>query len=145
MRYIVALFLSITAFTLSGCGSSSKGVPVSGIVKFSDGTPLTVGRVVFEATGKRQGRGYTVPIQSDGTFKFKDDDILPEPGEYVVYITGAITPAEIKIDPVTQQHSAIAPEKKLVRDQFTSPATSGLTASITTGENKLTFAVEKFK
>ena len=70
-----------------GC---SDNVQIRGTVTFTDGTPLTLGSVIFEnenATFSARGN-----IQPDGSFRMgsiSERDGLPR-GEYVVYISGAM-------------------------------------------------------
>ena len=80
-------------FVLGGIGCSDK-VRVTGKVTFPDGTPLTVGKVVFE-TGNFAATG---DIQPDGSYtlgSLKANDGIP-PGTYSVSVAGASVPGETR-------------------------------------------------
>jgi hypothetical protein len=77
----------LLSLALAGCGKNSA---LQGRVTFEDGTPLTVGTVVFSsADGLARGQ-----IQPDGTYRVgtlkAHDGILP--GTYRVFIIGAEGP-----------------------------------------------------
>ena len=84
------VFASILVYS-AGCGGNSA---VSGKVTFSDGTPLTVGKVVFE-TETFYAFG---PIQSDGTYTMgssKSGDGVPK-GTYQVSIQDVVKPTIVQ-------------------------------------------------
>lgn len=98
---------------VAGCGRSDLH-RVSGQVKFGDGSPLTVGRVVvsYEDGTSSWGR-----VQKDGSFRVgtkKDSDGM-RGGTYRVAVKDAILPGE-------------KPGEFLgvVHPRFADPATSGL-------------------
>ena len=125
-------FLLLLVFAV-GCGGNA---PVTGTVKFPDGTPLDRGIVVFE-TDKMAARG---DIRKDGTYTLTtgEDKGIP-PGTYKVSIAGANQP--IVIPPSGQGGGApiITPVTNLVDTKFESPNTSGLTCEV---KGKTTFDIE---
>jgi len=79
------LTLIFVLFLATGCGS--KNVQLGGTVTFDDGTPLTVGGVVF-STESFMASGN---INSQGKYvmgSYSEKDGLPK-GTYKVYIAGA--------------------------------------------------------
>ncbi|MDR2116026.1 MAG: hypothetical protein LBP87_06565, partial [Planctomycetaceae bacterium] len=84
---------------LVGC---SKNCAVTGKVTLPDGTPLTVGKVVFETDTMVS----TGSIQKDGTYKLgtlKQNDGAPR-GLYRVYLTDIMKPT-IEMVPGTDNNS----------------------------------------
>jgi hypothetical protein len=128
--------LLLTAF-LGGCGSGLY--PVEGTIVWKDGSPakeLEGGFVVFDLAEKQtSARGM---IQADGTFRLStskpNDGAMA--GEYTVLIVE-----------VGRKHlggpdsSALAPGAMDAR--FSDPRTSGLTATVKPGPNKVTLTVER--
>jgi hypothetical protein len=81
------LFLALLSLILTGCGSKPETVPLSGTVKFPDGSPAAGAYIVFE--GVDQPISATGVIEGDGTFRVrtfgKDDGIAK--GRYRVVVT----------------------------------------------------------
>ncbi|MBA4190022.1 MAG: hypothetical protein C0467_18715 [Planctomycetaceae bacterium] len=108
---------------LACCGCSGQSIfPVQGKVRFSDGSPLTTGRVSIDTGDALTGSWGA--IQPDGTFVMGTHtprDGVPV-GTYRVYIVGAIQQPsgdQVLLDP-----------KPLIHERFTNPATSGLTFTV---------------
>lgn len=113
--YLPALLFLLS---LVGC---SKYVGVDGTVKWSDGSPLTEGTIIFEgATHSALG-----DIQKDGTFKMgmvKPGEGMP-PGDYKVTIAGG-------------EGALVAPSGKPLYDpKFANPKETPLTATVVSGKN----------
>ena len=71
-----------------GCGPSRGVIPVTGIAKLQDGTPLARGHVFLTGGGENGARGQ---IEPDGTFRlgtFTATDGA-KPGTYTAYVVGA--------------------------------------------------------
>ena len=105
-----------------GCG---KGATVKGKVTFPDGTPLTVGEVVFQ-TESRMTSGR---IQSDGTYKLSgatESDGVPL-GFYGVRIVGAYGSSNT---PSGADPSDAPMPIPLIDEKFEDTATSGLTCEV---------------
>jgi len=130
-----AHLLSMLLACLLLCGCASDHEPLSGTVTYEDGSPLTLGEVIF-VTDSFQAVG---TIQSDGTYTVGSldiDDGLPA-GTYRVYISNAVDLGE-EID-------SEADDKPLVAEKFTSADTSGLTCDIPAEGNKFDITVAPFE
>lgn len=115
----LALVVALVAAT--GCARSVY--PVKGTVRFKDGTPLTVGRVVVDADDGKSGSWGA--IRPDGSFDMgtlAPDDGVPA-GTYRVYLTNTTTPppADLSV-PFTP--------KPLVHTRFNNKDTSGITFEV---------------
>ena len=114
MRNILTLILfAFSAALLTGCGQTK----VTGTVTFSDGSPLTSGRIMFE----NDQRTYTAAIKDDGTFNMgmlKDGEGIP-PGEYRVAVMAIEPGSENAEKPPLLTHS-----------KYASSRTSGITYTI---------------
>lgn len=132
----------VTLVTFVGCGPKGRElVPVTGTVKYSDGSPPQgeVMVVRFEPLSLASGgapdplsKAASGAIQSDGSFKLQT--INPGdgafPGDYKVTFT------------IKAKYTAESPS--LVAQQFTSGATSPLSATVKSGESKsYDFVIEK--
>jgi hypothetical protein len=118
MRRVSLQLSSLLATVLIGCGGGSDMLPVTGAVKYGDGSPVTgqIARVIFQPVGDQ--RAATATIEVDGSFKAmteKPGDGMA-PGEYKVvlnvlkdyrenilgvpekYADGATTPLSIVVD-----------------------------------------------
>ena len=117
---LLALFFCVL-FVL-GCG---KGATVKGKVAFSDGTPLTVGEVVFQTdTYAASGR-----IQPDGSYKLSgatQKEGVP-PGRYGVKVINAFDSSNTP--PGTHPNDA-KPPIPLINATFEKTETSGLTCEV---------------
>ncbi len=101
---------------LAGCSGPRV---VDGEVRFSDGTPLEVGQVIFESAELRVGSA--CELNPDGTFRLLEP--LPA-GEYAVYITDArkaINAAAGIFGPV------------LIAEKYTDPVQTPLRAKVGSG------------
>jgi hypothetical protein len=121
-----------------GCGSNCK---VTGKVTFPDGTPLTVGEVVFE-TSALASRG---KIQKDGSYTISTGELKGVPkGTYQVSISGftpTVTPAPLNEEGrPTGRPQVVMPEIPFDK-KFLSPTTSGLTCEVK-GRTKYDITVE---
>ena len=121
----------IVLFLATGCSNNLK---VTGKVTFPDGSPLTVGKVVFE-TESFVASG---PLQSDGTYTLgsvKENDGVP-PGSYRVSISGAMVAGEAKN--VTMKSAGgisstvpMSMYSSAVDTKFSRGETSGITCDVT--------------
>jgi hypothetical protein len=148
MKRLAAMALLL--FLAAGCGEG--GIGVSGTVKFSDGSPLTKGTVVFEG----EMRSFRGILSDSGEFSLSDSSSVEgtvTPGEYKVYIVDAIEGAGGSVEPIgmdydkegnpTEEPESDEP-KLLIAEKFTSAETSGLVATIPAPDGKnLEFKVEK--
>ena len=117
------LFFSIiVTLLIVGCG---KGASVKGKVTFPDGSPLTVGEVIFQ-TETRMASGQ---IQSDGSYKLssaEQNDGVP-PGRYAVKIVKAYDSSNTP--PGTMPQDALPPIP-LIDAKFEKTETSGLACEV---------------
>ena len=131
MKYRFLFFCVVLLVTLTGC---SDQVALSGKVTYQDGSPLTVGEVVF-SDGKNAFRGMINP--KDGSYRMggvKDNDgILP--GNYKIYI--ALTEV-METSPDGRTSKMI----EHVAKKYHFPETSELTCEVK-GKTVFDFTVEK--
>jgi hypothetical protein len=122
-RRMLALALSL--LSLTGCGRRDLH-PVTGKVRFPDGSPVTTGRVVVDygIGSKHGGWGY---IKPDGTFTL--GSLTQTDGVRAGTVRVAITFA-YSIDGNSGSDPTAAKLKPLVHPRFESPENSGLTFEI---------------
>ena len=122
MKHILFTIIVAGFVCVLGCG---QGVTVQGKVSFPDGTPLTVGEVVFQTeTLMASGR-----IQPDGTYTLvgaKEGDGIP-PGRYGVRIVNAYDSSNTP--PGASPMDALPPIP-LIDEKFEKTETSGLTCEV---------------
>lgn len=70
--------------TLCVLGCGKQGTVVSGTVKFSDGAPLEMGNVYFEA----ENNSFFGPVMKDGKYTVNNGNGKLLPGKYKVRIAG---------------------------------------------------------
>jgi hypothetical protein len=126
-------WLAFAAAIAAGC--APKTYPVQGKLTWADGSPaaeLAGAQVVFESAALKVGaRG---DVKADGGFllsTYKTDDGVP-PGDYQVAVI------EHRPSPEGKFLSPAVMDPK-----FSSFATSGLTATVKSGPNPVTIAVER--
>ena len=126
-----------------GC---SDNVQIRGTVTLTDGTPVTLGSVIFEnenATFSARG-----DIQSDGSFRMgsqSERDGLPR-GEYVVYISGAMqTGSPVQVQSISGGVGGLVTEAismptftPMIAPEYTSGSTSPLRFTV---ERSATFDI----
>ena len=130
-RRWVLMFLVSALF---GCGKGTPHVPVTGTVKFADGTvPKGFERAItFQPVPGGPGtKGASGQIEDDGTFELRT--VMPGdgalPGNYAVTVHAV---------------DAYTDGKSVVSRKFTSAAATPLKATVTTdGTNHFDFVVEK--
>ena len=129
----VSGWLASVAVVAAGC--SPKTYPVQGKLTWADGSPaaeLAGAQVVFESAALKVGaRG---DVKADGGFllsTYQTDDGVP-PGDYQVAVLEHRPSPEGKF---------LSPP--LMDPKFSSFATSGLTATVKSGPNPVTIAVER--
>lgn len=122
-------FLTIVfvSFLSLGCGNSN--CRLGGKITFSDdGSPLGRGTVCFD-DGVVTARG---SINEQGVYtvgSLKENDGLP-PGEYRVFIIGAINPA-------------VSGEASVIDARYDSPSTSGLSLKVDGTTRSYDFSVDR--
>lgn len=137
-KFLLLLLLAV----LTGCAENST-VPVAGSVTY-EGRPLTSGVIIFETSGARPAVGRIIEGKIVEVTTYRDGDGAP-PGEHKVAIqsveTGgaAITkhPGEAGVPDGYMQSRSLIPE------DYGDPEKSGLTAALTTGENRLSFELKQ--
>ncbi|MDR0869239.1 MAG: carboxypeptidase-like regulatory domain-containing protein [Planctomycetaceae bacterium] len=117
MRTILFLCLFCVAACL-GCGVvSSKGFPVSGVVSFSDGKPVSYGQVTL----------------TSGSFSVGGDIISD--GTYNISRVGGVPAGTYKVSVVLSDPNAGMENTKKAKPQidpkYNDPSTSGLTCEVT--------------
>ncbi len=128
MKYLLYLFPVIVLCLLIGCGNLST---VSGTVTFEDGSPLTVGTVVFQSptfVAKEV-------LNSSGRYSLK-----VVPGEYTVYISSASVLDETFVPPPDEPDAVR--HIPLIDSQFASLSESQLKCTVT-GSQKFDIFVTK--
>ena len=139
-------------FTVVGCGTKGPAVSaVSGTVLL-DGEPLDGASVVFHPTSS-SGLAGSGKTSADGTFVLSTFRATPGagvvPGEYVVTISKEEWPTfeEPEDDDPNYERKMAQVEKEMERatptyvtpQAYGDEETSGLTATVSTGENKIVF------
>jgi hypothetical protein len=122
---MLAWSVSVGMLALAGCGRRDLH-PVSGTVRFPDGSPLTTGRVVLDygPQAYRGGWGY---IKPDGTFTI--GSLTQTDGVRAGTVRVAITLAS-KADGEPGTDGIITKLKPLIHARFAHPDTSGLSFEI---------------
>jgi hypothetical protein len=124
---------------LAGCGPGSGVVPVTGIAKLQDGTPLARGHVFLTGGGENGARGQ---LQPDGTFRlgtFTATDGA-KPGTYTVHILGATEEDTRSYDEKLNQTKPAPP--LLVDEKYHAAATSDLRVEIKPPKTHLELVLE---
>lgn len=129
MKKYSTLFLIVLTAALSTMIGCNRNIGVYGKIEFPDKKPLAKGIVCFQGD-KFVSRG---TIQSDGSYRLAtikpNDGILP--GEYKVFITGAVTAEKIKN--VKYDPDGASPEGKiipLIDSKMMNPDTSGIVCEV---------------
>lgn len=156
IRTLALVVCGLSVGALSGCGDPGIGcVPVTGTLTV-DGSPVEGVMIVFHpndasgraASGRTDAQGVynlTTEINGDGAL----------PGGYKVSVTkhenaADDLPAEVDPDDEASLDSIYGQldtsketkSKNLIHAQYENPAGSGLTAEVTTSENKFDFDVK---
>ena len=157
MSSIVCAVLGVTSVLFfTGCGSSGPSVTaVTGVVTL-DGKPLGAAVVTFSPTDE-SGVAAVGKTQTDGAFVLNATGAKPGTGtavgNYAVTVDKVILP-EIPVISEDDPRYGTEEEEKLVEKamnaepEYVVPKayghrkTSGLTATVGSGENKFTFALE---
>ncbi|MDR0392307.1 MAG: hypothetical protein LBH59_10405 [Planctomycetaceae bacterium] len=135
---MILFFAGILLLSLVGCSGNIK---VSGTVKYTDGSPLTLGTVIF-GNGNNQYQG---DIKNDGTFKIEGINAgsgIPK-GQYKVWlanttIAGYLMKKNERGEEVTDKYI----ETVHVAKQFNSADTSGFSADVDASHQTFDFVVE---
>jgi len=109
-----------------GCGPRSEMVPVTGIAKLKDGTPLPGGRV-FLTGGEKGANG---EIKPDGTFVLGSATLTDgaKPGNYKVFVVGAAEPDTRSYDDRAMGIGKAPPS--LIQPRYNKASTSDLQVEI---------------
>lgn len=125
-RHVSLIVCLGTAVLFAGCSDTDENATVSGQITL-DGKPLPAGVILFEDSANGVGGSAVV---ENGAF------VIPTPlptGKYAV----ALQPPPL---PAPHESNKKGPRVKLPQ-HLTRPATSGLEADLTPGENALDFKV----
>jgi hypothetical protein len=133
-----SLAVCLVLATMSGCGQSVRN-PVAGQVEFRDGKPLTAGRLIFESTDGISS--FNAQIAENGSYKVDSANIETPPGEYVVFISGAMSKGVITRDEKGKP-TVVEPQVPLIDAKFTDAKTSPLKATVEVGENEFVSHVD---
>ena len=136
LQYLVIVFLMMALSV--GCGSNCT---VTGKVTFPDGTPMSMGEVVFE-TSTMQCRG---KIQKDGSYKLATGELKGVPkGTYNVCISGFAPTMEfppLGTDGRPTGRPKVTMPNIPIDQKYLSTAKSGLTCEVN-GRTKYDITVE---
>ena len=136
-RFLLStLFCSVICF-VTGCGD---GHTVTGKVTFPDGTPLTVGKVMF-SDGSKTAFG---DLNAKGEYRLgmeKAGSGIPA-GTYQVYITGALVDGNPDFAATMEDGSKVIPRILAIDPMFTAPSRSNLTCEVN-GKTVFNIPVEK--
>jgi hypothetical protein len=128
---------------LSGCSGEYPTYPITGTVRFPDGSPLTVGQIYFETRDERYGMGISAMgrIDENGNFSvgvYQRDEGGAPPGNYVVYFRGAKQGAVVA-DSAVERSSGYW----IIHEKHRSGATSDIRVDVTeAGPNIFEITVE---
>lgn len=108
-----------------GCGRPVG--PISGVVKFSDGSPVTSGSIEFRRTTDKER--FASRIASDGTFHpaDQDGDVGLPPGTYDIVVVQVVLTEDLPIEAHTHGHT--------VPRRYADYYTSGLQVEVNEEEN----------
>lgn len=129
----------VLLIAVAGCGPNRGVVPVTGIAKLEDGTPLARGIVFLTGNGTDGARGQ---IQPDGTFRlgtFTPTDGA-KPGAYTAYVLNA-TEEDTRSYEETLNLSIPGPPS-LVHRKYEAAATSDVRVEITPPKTHLELVFE---
>jgi hypothetical protein len=130
-------FILIVGLLALACGCNSGRQTVTGKVTYEDGTPVTAGTVVAEATIDGKIVGIQGNIESDGTFRMggasPGDGALP--GTYGVLIQA----------PSLSDFEKAQGKKPALGGKYASFDSSGITLEVKPGTNELPIKVERPK
>lgn len=132
-RFGCFLVLLSSALLATGCGGGKGLVPVSGSVKYSDGTAPNgldnIATVTFQSVG--DGEGATGDLDENGNFRLTTDD--PYDGAY---------PGEYKVTVVVME--GYPDGKHATAEEYRNFDSTPLTATVkASGENKFDFTIER--
>ena len=118
--------LAAAMLPCTGCGPRSGLVPVTGIAKLKDGTPLPGGRVFLTGAEK----GSNGQIKADGTFVLGSATLTDgaKPGSYKVFVVGAAEPDTRSYDDKAMGIGKAPPS--LIHPRYNTAATSDLQVDI---------------
>jgi hypothetical protein len=115
---------SMMIVTLVGCGHAVG--PTSGVVRFSDGSPVTSGSIEFRRTSDKER--FASRIASDGTFRPANQDggIGLSPGTYDIVVVQIVLTEDLAKEAHTHGHT--------VPRRYADYYTSDLRAEVNEGE-----------
>lgn len=119
----LTMLACVASGLLAGCGRRNLH-PVSGVVRFSDGTPLSAGRVVVDF-GRDSFSGAWGHVRSDGTFAI--GTLSAADGMRAGVVQVAIVNA---VEPVYAPDGTAITSKPLIHPRFADPETSGLSFEV---------------
>ena len=136
--------LAAVAVCFAGCGGEHKTYPVTGTIKFKDGSPLPVGRIYLETRDKRYGDGMGIyamgRLKEDGSFvmgTYGVDDGAP-PGQYAVHIRGAGRDTGRRAAALHTRRAI----KTLIHKKYASSRTTDIKVEVKPGENHFDIVVD---
>ena len=121
---------------LGGCSSTGEGMfPVSGTVKFADGSPVTgePASIVFvpnPQSDNRSSKSASGTIEPDGSFRLMTND--PDDGAY---------PGDYQV--VLKVWSDYRNQKLAVPEEYGEPTSTPLSATINADQTTFDFTVER--
>jgi hypothetical protein len=124
--HVGSVALAAVLISCVGCGPANGIVPVTGIAKLKDGTPLPGGRV-FLTGGEKGANGQ---IKPDGTFVLGTATLSDgaKPGSYKVFVVGAAEPDTRSYDDKAMGIGKAPPS--LIHARYNTAATSDLQVEI---------------
>ena len=130
--------LSAALLAFAGCGPSSGIVPVTGVAKLKDGSPLPGGRV-FLTGGEKGANGQ---IKPDGTFVLgtatMSDGAMP--GTYKVFVVGAAEPDTRSYDEKAMGIGKAPPS--LIHPRYNTASTSDLQVEVKAPKTNLELVLD---
>ena len=125
--------LTWAALALAGC--SSGRYPVTGMVTYDDGSPVTAGTLIAETTTNGKVVAVQANIESDGTFRCggaaPGDGALP--GSYRALITA----------PTISDAEQALGKRPALEGKYARYETSGITFDVKPGKNEISIKVSR--
>jgi hypothetical protein len=141
VRWVLVALVGVLGASACGCGSEKpKLAKVRGTVTI-DGRPLPRGTIVFESKGQRAATGNVVDGEIVEVTTFKPGDGCPV-GDHKVAVRATQEAASAEVSHPGEAKALPANYmggRSLIPPTYSASDTSGLTATVTGGDNALRF------
>ena len=151
-RLWMVVGLSAVLLWVAGCGPSGPAVePVSGTVKFADGSPLTQGKIVFApvAGGDVVDVSPMGQVKEDGSYTLLTGEFEGAPaGTYKVYFLGAESGGYVAQDDSGEDDETVTDAdysggELLIHSKYLNPTTTDIEVEVKPGGGDIAITVDK--